>query len=274
MLLAIDVGNTNMVFGLIEGEELIGSFRLMTETNRTSDEIGLTVCEYFYRSDLELDRVCDIIIASVVPQVMHTLTSAMRRYFGKDPIVIDEDVDPGLDYDLEERLGADRSVSCVAAIEKYGKPLVVLDFGTATTVDALNGDGHYLGGCILAGVRVSTDALFRRAALLPRIDLVCPPSVLGKTTISQIQAGSVMGYIGAMEHLIRRTKREMGCGDDVKVVATGGLARLVADNTDLIDVVDDQLILDGLRIIYGRYRAQKDGKESAQEPCFLREDGV
>lgn len=276
MLLAIDVGNTNMVFGLMEGETLIGSFRLMTDANKTSDEIGLTVCEYFRRFDLEMDRVCDIIIASVVPQVMYTLTSAMRKYFGKDPIIIDDDVDPGLHYDGDERLGADRSVSCVAAMEKYGKPLVILDFGTATTVDAVDESGCYLGGCILAGVRISTDALFRQAAMLPRIELIRPATVLGKTTVSQIQAGSVMGYIGAMEYLIRQTKREMGYGDDIKVVATGGLARLVADNTDLIDVVDSQLILDGLRIIYQRYRAQqpKDGKECAQEPCFLRENGV
>lgn len=276
MLLAIDVGNTNMVFGLMEGERLIGSFRLMTDANKTSDEIGLTVCEYFRRFDLEMDQVCDIIIASVVPQVMYTLTSAMRKYFGKDPIIIDDDVDPGLHYEGDERLGADRSVSCVAAMEKYGKPLVILDFGTATTVDAVNEDGCYLGGCILAGVRISTDALFRQAAMLPRIELIRPASVLGKTTVSQIQAGSVMGYIGAMEYLIRQTKREMGYGDDIKVVATGGLARLVADNTDVIDVVDSQLILDGLRIIYERYREQqtRDGKESAQEPCFRHENGV
>lgn len=254
MLMAIDVGNTNMVFGLLEGKELIGSFRLMTDANRTSDEIGLTVCEYFRRFNLTADQVCDIIIASVVPQVMYTLTSAMVKYFGKKPIIIDDDVTPELEYEGDERLGADRSVSCVAAMEKYGKPLIVLDFGTATTVDAVDHQGRYLGGCILAGLRVSTDALFRQAAMLPRIELICPPSVLGQNTISQIQAGSVMGYIGAIEYLIRQNKKELGYGDGVKVVATGGLARLVADNTDLIDVVDSQLILDGLRIIYEKYK--------------------
>lgn len=254
MLMAIDVGNTNMVFGLLEGNKLIGSFRLMTDANRTSDEIGLTVCEYFRRFNLTTDQVCDIIIASVVPQVMYTLTSAMVKYFGKKPLIIDEDIEPGIHYEGEDHLGADRAVSCVAAMEKYGRPLVVLDFGTATTVDALDQEGTYLGGCILAGIRVSTDALFHQAAMLPRIELVSPPSVLGQTTITQIQAGSVMGYIGAIEYLIRRTKKEMGYGEDVKVVATGGLARLIADNTDLIDVVDSQLIVDGLRIIYQRYK--------------------
>ena len=245
MLMAIDVGNTNMVFGLLDGERLVGSFRLMTDANRTSDEIGLTVCEYFRRFDLTMDQVTDIIIASVVPQVMYTLTSAIIKYFGKKPIIIDEDVSTGIRYQGDDRLGADRSVSCVAAMEKYGKPLVVLDFGTATTVDALSPDGEYLGGCILAGIRVSTDALFHQAAMLPRI-------------IAQIQAGSVMGYIGAIEYLIRQTKAEMPGGENATVVATGGLARLIADNTDLIDVVDGQLILDGLRIIYERYQADKN----------------
>ena len=216
MLMAIDVGNTNMVFGLLDGERLVGSFRLMTDANRTSDEIGLTVCEYFRRFDLTMDQVTDIIIASVVPQVMYTLTSAIIKYFGKKPIIIDEDVSTGIRYQGDDRLGADRSVSCVAAMEKYGKPLVVLDFGTATTV------------------------------------------VLGKNTIAQIQAGSVMGYIGAIEYLIRQTKAEMPGGENATVVATGGLARLIADNTDLIDVVDGQLILDGLRIIYERYQADKN----------------
>ena len=256
MLMAIDVGNTNMVFGLLEGDKLIGSFRLMTDANRTSDEIGLTVCQYFRRFDLTTDQVCDIVIASVVPQVMYTLTSAMVKYFGKKPLIIDEDIQPEIYYEGEDHLGADRAVSCVAAMAKYGKPLVVLDFGTATTVDALDSRGTYLGGCILAGIRVSTDALFRQAAMLPRIELISPPSVLGQTTISQIQAGSVLGYIGAIEYLIRRTKAEMNCGGDVKVVATGGLARLVADNTDLIDVVDSQLIVDGLRILYERHKAK------------------
>lgn len=262
MLLAIDVGNTNMVFGLLEGEELVGSFRLMTDANRTSDEIGLMLCEYFRRFGIKSEQLTDVIIASVVPQVMYTLTSAMMKYFGKKPIIVDDDVDPGISYEGDERLGADRSVSCVAAIEKYGKPLVVLDFGTATTVDAISSEGTYLGGSILAGVQISTDALFRQAAMLPRIELIRPASVLGQNTVSQIQAGSVMGYIGAMEYLIRQTKEEMGYGNGVKVVATGGLARMIADNTKLIDIVDNRLIVDGLRIIYEQYCKNRTDGES------------
>ena len=257
MLLTIDIGNTNMVFGIYKGEEMLGSFRLSTNSTATSDEVGIMVVSYFERFGYRAEDLKACIIGSVVPQVMYTLTSAIVKYFGKKPILIDDDVSPGIQYEGEDHLGADRAVSCVAAMEKYGKPLVVLDFGTATTVDALDEKGIYLGGSILAGVRVSTDALFRQAAMLPRIELIRPASVLGQNTIAQIQAGSVMGYIGAIEYLIRHTKAEMGYGDGVKVVATGGLARLIADNTDLIDVVDSQLIVDGLRIIYERYQKQR-----------------
>ena len=260
MLLAIDVGNTNMVFGIYEGEQLAGSFRLKTDPGRTGDEIGLLVTRYFDRFGLDAGRVEDVIIASVVPPVMGALTGAVAKYFSRRPLIIDGGVDPGLPYAVggDERLGADRSVACVAALEKYGAPLVVLDFGTATTVDAVSREGAYLGGCITAGVRISTEALFQKAALLPNIELAVPDKVLNCTVVGQIQAGAVLGYIGAMEHLIRRTKEEMGYPEgEIKVVATGGLSRLVADNTDLIDLVDEDLILDGLRLIYRRYRMEK-----------------
>lgn len=253
MLLAIDVGNTNLTFGIFEGAAMRGSFRLKTDSDRTSDEIGLFACDYFRRFGLDPEAVEDVIIDSVVPPIMHTLTNAIRKYFGKKPLVIDDGVDPGLAMGVagDERLGADRSVACVAAIAKYGAPCVVLDFGTATTLDALNEQGAYMGGCITAGVRVSTDALFSRAALLPRVELVCPDKVLNTTAVGQIQAGAVMGYIGAMEHLIRKAKLELdapGC----RVVATGGLAGMMAQNSKLIDVVDRDLVLDGLRMIYDR----------------------
>ena len=261
MLLVIDVGNTNMVFGIYEGDRLAGSFRLKTDVNRTSDEIGLLATQYFEKFGLDTGKVEDVMIASVVPPVMYSLTSAIIKYFNRRPLIIDDGVDPGLPYAVggDERLGPDRSVACVAALEKYGAPLVVLDFGTATTVDAVSREGAYLGGCITAGVRISTEALFQKTARLPNVELAMPDKVLGCTAVSQIQAGAVMGYIGAMEYLIRRTKQEMGYPEeDIKVVATGGLSRMVADNTDMIDLVDKDLILDGLRLIYRRYReAQK-----------------
>ena len=259
MLLAIDVGNTNMVFGIYEGEQLAGSFRLKTDPGRIGDEIGLLVTRYFDRFGLDAGRVEDVIIASVVPAVMAALTGAMVRYFNRKPLVIDNGVDPGLPYGVggDERLGADRSVACVAALAKYGAPLVVLDFGTATTVDAVSREGAYLGGCITAGVRISTEALFQKAAMLPNVELAAPDKVLNCTTVGQIQAGAVLGYIGAMEALIRRAKAEMGYPEgEIRVVATGGLARMVADSTDLIDLVDEDLILDGLRLIYRRWRTE------------------
>ncbi len=255
MLLAIDVGNTNICFGIYDGETLKGTFRLKTDSDRTADEIGLFACEYFRRFDLEPEELKDIIIASVVPQVMYTLNRAMEKYFGKTPMIIDAGVEPGLAMGVpgDERLGPDRSVACVAAIEKYGVPCIVLDFGTATTLDALNEKGEYMGGCIATGLRVSADALTQRASLLPRVELVRPEKVLNTTAVGHIQAGVVLGYIGSMEYLIRLAKEELGA-PDCPVVATGGLASIVAENTSLIQVVDKDLVLDGLRIIYQRAR--------------------
>lgn len=259
MLLAIDVGNTNMVFTVFRDEEIIGSFRLMTDAGRTSDEIGLYACEYFQRFGLEPSEIEDVIVASVVPQIMYTLTSAIMKYFEKTPLIIGEDIQVGLPYGVEgeERLGSDRSVACVAAIEKYGAPLIVLDFGTATTLDVIDPRGSYIGGCIMAGVRISAEALFHKTAMLPKVELAMPDTVLGASTVGQIQAGAVMGYIGAVEYIVRQARREMPGGEAARVVATGGLARLIADNTDMVDAVESQLVLDGLRLLYQRYR---DGK--------------
>ena len=230
----------------------------MTDANRTSDEIGLSAWEYFQRFGLKTEDVENVIIASVVPQVMHTLTNAMVKYFGKTPIIVDEDVDPGLPYGVsgDERLGADRSVACIAALEKYGAPLVVLDFGTATTVDAVNREGAYMGGCITAGARISIEALFQKTALLPQVNLALPERVLSGTAVGQIQAGAVLGYIGAMERLITQAREEIN-EPKATVVATGGLAPVIAAGTDLIDVVDGQLIPDGLRLLYQKYLRER-----------------
>lgn len=253
MLLVIDVGNTEMKFGIFKEKELVGTFRLKTDPQRTSDEIGLLARAYFERFHLDALTVEAVVIASVVPPVMHTLNSAIIKYFNKTPLVIDEDLDPGLPYGIksDERLGPDRAVVDIAAMEKYGAPVIVLDFGTATTLDAVSREGTYLGGCITAGVRLMTEALFQKTAHLPNVELAMPEMVLGGTAVGQIQAGAVMGYVGAVEYLIRRAKEEMGYPEgDIKVVASGGLARMVAENTTLIDVVDSGLVLDGLRIIY------------------------
>jgi len=258
MLLAIDVGNTNMVFGLFEGEKLVGSFRLRTAQGLTSDEIGILACEYFARFGYAPQDVTGTMIASVVPQIMYSLCSAMIKYFGREPLVVDGGVDSGLRYDprlgpVRERLGSDRSVTAVAAIEKYGAPLIVVDFGTATTVDAIDAEGCYRGGAISPGLQVSMDALVRETAMLPRVELAMPARIIGTNTVEQLQAGVVAGYVGSIEYLVSRMKEELG-GGPVRVVATGGLSRLVSQNTPLIDVLDPQLTLDGLRIIYERNR--------------------
>ncbi|HIY73527.1 type III pantothenate kinase [Intestinimonas butyriciproducens] len=254
MLLTIDVGNTNMVFSLFSGEALAGSFRLTTVTGRTSDELGMDIWNQLSRLELKPEELEAVIISSVVPPVMAALTDALVRYLGKTPIVVDVDVDPGLPYGVvsNEHLGTDRSVACVAAIHKYGAPLILADMGTATTVDAISRQGVYMGGCITAGARISIEALFQKTALLPQVNLALPERVLSGTAVGQIQAGAVLGYIGAMERLITQAREELDEPEAV-VVATGGLAPVIAAGTDLIDVVDGQLIPDGLRLLYQKY---------------------
>ena len=258
MLLTIDVGNTNMVFSVFEGETLRGSFRLTTVAGRTSDELGMDIWNQLSRLGIRPEDLADAIISSVVPPVMAALTDAMIRYLGKTPIVVDVDVDPGLPYGVvsNEHLGADRSVACVAAIHKYGAPLILADMGTATTVDAISRAGVYMGGCITAGARISIEALFQKTALLPQVSLALPEKVLSGTAVGQIQAGAVLGYIGAMERLITQAREEIDEPEAI-VVATGGLAPVIAAGTDLIDVVDGQLIPDGLRLLYQKYLRER-----------------
>lgn len=254
MLLTIDVGNTNMVFSLFSGEAVAGSFRLTTVAGRTSDELGMDIWNQLSRLELKPEELEAVIVSSVVPPVMAALTDALVRYLGKTPIVVDVDVDPGLPYGVvsNEHLGTDRSVACVAAIHKYGAPLILADMGTATTVDAISRQGVYMGGCITAGARISIEALFQKTALLPQVNLALPERVLSGTAVGQIQAGAVLGYIGAMERLITQAREELDEPEAV-VVATGGLAPVIAAGTDLIDVVDGQLIPDGLRLLYQKY---------------------
>ena len=258
MLLTIDVGNTNMVFSVFEGETLRGSFRLTTVAGRTSDELGMDIWNQLSRLGIRPEDLADVIVSSVVPPVMAALTDALVRYLSKTPIVVDVDVDPGLPYGVvsNEHLGADRSVACVAAIHKYGAPLILADMGTATTVDAISRAGVYMGGCITAGARISIEALFQKTALLPQVSLALPEKVLSGTAVGQIQAGAVLGYIGAMERLITQAREELD-EPEAMVVATGGLAPVIAAGTDLIDVVDGQLIPDGLRLLYQKYLRER-----------------
>ena len=260
MLLTIDVGNTNMVFGIYKGEEMLGSFRLSTNSTATSDELGILAVSYFERFGYRTEDLKACIIGSVVPQVMYSVTSAIIKYFGVEPLVVGTDVDTGLKFAPRcyetGRLGADRAINCISATQKYGAPFVILDFGTATTIDAVGPDGVYMGGTIGPGLQVSLDALVSRTAMLPRVELQMPQTVLGRNTEEQIQAGVVAGYVGNMEYLIRQVMEEMDC-EGIKVIATGGLSRMIAQQTDRINIVDPMLTMDGLRMIFDANRDAK-----------------
>ena len=256
MLLAIDVGNTNIVLGVFDGATLVQSWRLQTLRERTSDELGPLVDGLFAHSRIDRVRIRGVILGSVVPPLTGTIRAMVQRYFGVAAFVVDPAVNATMPilYDNPSEVGADRIVNAVAAYEKYGKgsaaPLVVVDFGTATTLDAITANGEYLGGAICPGVTISADALFQRAARLPRIDVRKPARVVGRTTVGAMESGLFWGYVGMVEGLVRRMSDELG-GNAV-CVATGGLADVIAPETALIQHVDADLTLHGLRIVWER----------------------
>jgi type III pantothenate kinase len=256
MLLAIDIGNTNIVLGVFDGGRLVRSWRLQTLRERTSDELGLLVDGLFAHSRLDRSRVKGIIVGSVVPPLTGTTMAMVERYFGVAPLVVEPASNTGMPilYEAPADVGADRIVNAIAAYEQFGRPgsrpLIVCDFGTATTLDAVTGRGEYLGGVICPGVSISADALFQRAARLPRIDVRKPERVIGRTTVGAMESGLFYGYIGMVEGLVRRMAAELG-GQPL-CVATGGLAALIAPETPLIDHVDVDLTLHGLRIVWER----------------------
>ncbi|TQQ84505.1 type III pantothenate kinase [Peptacetobacter hominis] len=253
MLLVFDVGNTNMVLGLYEGEELKNYWRIHTDKDKTSDEYGMLIKNLFKHENLRIDEIDDVIISSVVPDVMHSLENFCIKYCKKEAMVVGPGIKTGLNikYDNPKQVGADRIVNAVAGIEKYGYPLIIVDFGTATTFCAISEQGDYLGGTIAPGVKISSEALFQRASKLPRVELIKPGTVIAKNTVSAMQAGLIYGYVGLVDKIIEMMKKELG-GDDIKVIATGGLSRLISSETDSIDEIDRFLTLDGLRIIYDK----------------------
>lgn len=254
MLLAIDVGNTNTVFGLYKERELIGSFRITTNTAQTSDEIGMKILQYYNFRGFHPSETSAVIIASVVPPAMYSLKNAIRKYFHLQPVVIGKDVDPGILnlYINPREVGIDRLVNAVSAIEKYGKPLIIVDIGTATTFDCIDERGAYLGGAIYPGIKISMEALFMKASKLPRVDITRPDKAIGRTTVQSMQSGAVRGYVGALTGIITDMKKEMAPG--VKVIATGGMGRMMAEYCPLIDEVDSNLTLDAMQMIYERNR--------------------
>ncbi len=252
MLLVIDVGNTNTVLGVYDGEELVRHWRLQTHHGRTSDEHGIFLRQLFELSGLDATAVKSAIISCVVPPMEGLLVTMIGDYFACQPLVVGQDIDAGIPvlYDKPSQVGADRLVNAVAAWERCQSALVVVDFGTATTFDAISHRREYLGGAICPGITVSSEALFRAASMLPRVELAKPPSVIGQTTVHSIQAGLLYGYIGQIREVVRQMKKELE--GPVEVLATGGLARFFADETDIIDTVDELLTLEGLRLIFER----------------------
>jgi len=252
VILVVDVGNTNIVLGIYKKRELLYHWRLSTNRAATVDEYGIMIHNLFHIAGVTLDRIEGVIISSVVPPLMRTLEQLCRQYLHHAPLIVGPGVKTGLNirYENPREVGADRIVNAVAGVEKYGAPLIVVDFGTATTFDYIDENGNYLGGAIVPGIGISTEALYQRAAKLPRIELVKPKSVVGRNPVTSMQAGIIFGYAGQVDGIVGRIRREFNVSP--KVVATGGLAEMIAGESETIDLVDPLITLEGLRIIYER----------------------
>lgn len=254
MLLVIDVGNTNTVFGVYREGALLTHWRIETKRARTSDEYGVLIRSLFQSESIGADEISGVILACVVPPMLDTVENLCLKSFGIKPLIVEPGIKTGMPilYDNPKEVGADRIVNAVAAFEKYRRSCIIVDFGTATTFDYVTDGGEYLGGAIAPGIIISLDALFSRAAKLPRVELVQPKSVIGRTTETSIQSGVVFGYVGLVDGIVTRMIREMG--GKPMVVATGGLAHLIAEESRTIEAVEDLLTIEGLRIIHERNR--------------------
>lgn len=258
MILVLDAGNTNIVLGLYEGTELIADWRLSTDAIRTADEYGIQVMELFLQSKLDPSDVEGVIISSVVPNIMYSVEHMILKYFESKPIVVGPGIKTGINikYDNPKEVGADRIVNAVSAHEIYKRSVIIIDFGTATTFCALSASGNYLGGTIAPGIKISSEALFQKAAKLPRVELVKPDNVICKNTVTSMQAGIIYGYGGLVDCIVNKMKEEMIASGEKEplVVATGGLAKLISEEAKSIDIVHPFLTLEGLRIIYEKNR--------------------
>ena len=250
MLLAIDIGNTNITLGLYEGDLLCPRWRLATNHERMPDEYGLQFIQLLEHADYCPEDITGICLASVVPPLTGTIAQACRQYLEFDPLVVDAGVKTGVHnrYDDPRAVGADRIVDAAAVKRLYGVPACVVDFGTATTFDAISAEGDYLGGAIAPGIGIASEALFMRAAKLPCVDFQRPPAAIGRNTVHSMQSGLLFGYVALVEGMVERFKMELG--PQMKVIATGGLAEVIACETDVIEIIAPWLTLDGLRIIW------------------------
>ena len=252
MLLVIDVGNSNIVLGIYDGERLVRDWRISTDKAKTSDEYGILVNELFRTADLSFADIDAIIISSVVPTLTGVLEKLSQRYFGLLPHVVGPGIRTGMpiQYDNPKEVGADRIVNAVAGYERYQTSLIIVDFGTATTFDYVNRKGEYCGGAIAPGLMISMEALFQKASKLPRVEVLKPPSIIARNTVNSMQAGIFFGYVGLVDEIVNRMKGESR--DTPRVIATGGLAALIAPESKTIEAVEEYLTLEGLRILYQR----------------------
>lgn len=251
MLLAMDIGNTNTTIGVFREKELVATFRMTTKQQRTSDEFGIDLCNLLVHNKINKDEIHAAITASVVPDVMYSLNRAISKYLSLTAVNVEYGIETGIKImtDHLAQVGADRVVDAVAAYEIYGGPVLVIDFGTATTYDVVNEKGEFLAGITAPGIQTSAEALWSKAAKLPRIEIAKPKSILAKDTVTSMQAGLVYGQIGQTEYIVSQIKQELGL-DQIKVIATGGLGVLLAHETNCIDYYDANLTLEGMRLIY------------------------
>ncbi len=261
LLLAIDVGNSNLTFGVFHKDVILYQWRIQTNRDKTSDEYGIELEQILYHFGIHRSMISDVIIGSVVPNLMHTLQMMCNRFLRQEPMIVGEGTRSGMHirYDNPKEVGADRIVNAVGGFEIYGGPLIVIDVGTAITHDVITEEGEYLGGTIAPGIGISAEALFMRTAKLPKVELIDPPTAIGRTTVSSMQAGIAYGFIGLIDNITCHILKELSIqACEAKIIATGGFSRLLAEKSRYVQTIDKDLTLHGMRIIYERTKRVKN----------------